>query len=863
VGLLLVRLAWAPAAVALAPVQAAEPAIERIDVQGLSRMSRPSLLYLLGIEEGDPYDPARLRERFRAVWDGGQFEDVTFEIEAGPQGGKILIVKVKERPWLSAVTYDESSVVTRTQIEDRLQERRLQLGLGKPLDLGQVYFAEAAIRDLFAERGFLDATVKAGVQRVTETTRAVHFAMAAGGKTRIRKIGFVGNEVLSDRKLRTQLKLTQERKWYWPWSQKNLYHPLKWDQDVSALRDAYQNLGYLDVEFRPPVIEVRGKSRAARRGPPPAPEVAPEPLLPPQVAAGSGPAEEASPKARQKAERRAAKAREKARKKAGGAQGKRWVHLSVPVQEGQRYRLGRITIEGNAVLADEVLRAQIPAREGEVLNDGLVDAGVERITRLYEDRGRLYASVVRKTLRRTDQAVADIEISIAEDKPYTVERIEFQGNTATQDRVLRREMKVVEGQLFSRTGLDLSRRLVNQLGYFEVKDEPLIEPLGDSDRLRITFSGVEQGRNEIQVGGGFSGLEGAFFNGVYSTRNFLGRGQVLSAAVQVGGRANRYQISFQEPWFLGRPWLFGTSLFRRETDYGASLQSQASGAGIIVGRRLKRFSKINLGYDFQTVTSQSFVAGTTSTGESTFETRNKISSLTPSFGFSTVNNPYRPTRGSSLTTSLQIAGGPLGGDTSLIRPLASLTTYRRAFGRTFLALHAEAGLVTDFGTNASGATTSNVEGVPRFQRFWLGGDTLGPRVFETRTITPRRYMKVVDNQIVAVLADITGLSPEGFISVNGVPVPVEVGGDRMYLVQSEFVAPLNEQADLALFLDVGDALFEDTSFDWDTMRSSAGLELRFHLPIFPVPLRLIYGWPLRELEGDRSSSFTFSIGRSF
>jgi outer membrane protein insertion porin family len=849
-------LTWAAAARADPP----SATIERIDVLGLSRMSRPSLMFLLGVKEGDPYDPVQLRERFRAVWDGGQFEDITFEVEPGTHGGQVLIIKVQERPWLSAVTYDESSIVTRTQIEDRLTERHIQLGVGKPLDMGQVFYAESAIRDLFAERGFLDATAKASVQRATETTRSVHFTLSAGGKTKIRAIRFTGNEVFSDRALKSQLKLTHERKWYWPWSSKNLYHPLKWDQDISGLRNLYKSRGYLDVEIRPPVIDVRPR-KPGKKPEPSAPPPEPEPALvaPPQASDA-----EAPPRSARKAEERARKAREKARKKAGGEQAKRWVYLTVPVHEGEQYRLGQVTLVGSEVIPQAALRAQIPLREGDVINDGLIEAGIDRISRLYEDRGRLYATVLRRTLRRKDQPVADIEITINEDKPYTIDRIEFQGNTATQDKVLRRELKVVEGQLFNRTGLDYSRRLVNQLGYFDVKNEPVIEPLPNTDRVRIIFGGTEEGRNEIQVGGGFSGLEGAFFNGVYSTRNFLGRGQVLSASVQVGGRSNRYQISFQEPWFLGRPWLFGADLFRRETDYGASLNSTASGAGIVVGRRIRSFSRISLGYEYQTVTSQSLVAGSTSATPTNFEATNKLSSVTPLFAFSTINNPYRPTRGTSLTTSLKISGGALGGDTSFVKPQAAMTTYHKAFGRTFLALHGEAGLVREFGHDDPSAATADVEGVPRFQRFWLGGDTLGPRVFETRTITPRRYMRVVDNQIVEVVGDITGLSPEGFIQdVNGIPIPVEVGGDRMYLVQSEFVASLNEQADLAMFLDFGDALFEDTSFDWDTMRASAGVELRFHLPIFPVPLRLIYGWPIRKLEGDRTSSFTFSIGRSF
>ena len=126
------------------------------------------------------------------------------------------------------------------------------------------------------------------------------------------------------------------------------------------------------------------------------------------------------------------------------------------------------------------------------------------------------------------------------------------------------------------------------MGYFQIPDEPVIEPVEDDNQVNVLFRGEEQGRNEIQIGGGYSGLDGAFFNGVYSTRNFMGRGQIVSAALQIGGRASRYQLSFQEPWFLNRPLLFGFSVFRRDIDYGSSLRSTSTGGGLILGKRLTR-----------------------------------------------------------------------------------------------------------------------------------------------------------------------------------------------------------------------------------------------------------------------------------
>jgi outer membrane protein insertion porin family len=340
----------------------------------------------------------------------------------------------------------------------------------------------------------------------------------------------------------------------------------------------------------------------------------------------------------------------------------------------------------------------------------------------------------------------------------------------------------------------------------------------------------------------------------------------MSVSMQVGGRSNRYALSFQEPWFMNRPIRLGASIYRRDYDYGASLSSTSTGFGFVVGRRIGRFSNIDLSYNYEKVSQTTTL---TSAGELASElvrvtNDTKISSVTPVFNHSTINNPYRPSAGKSFTGSLTIAGGPLGGESSFLKPIVSFTGYRRAMGKAHVAFHVQAGAIRSW-QGGGGISSSNVQGVPRYQRFWLGGDTLGPRVFETRSITPLRYVKLNEfNQIVDVIADPTYQPGDEFVT-GGIPVPVliEVGGDRFYLFQTEYVIPFNEQVEFAAFVDVGDALFEDQSWSFENVRVSAGIEARFHLPIFPVPLRLIYGMPVRQLERDRTGNFTFSIGRSF
>lgn len=840
--------------------------VEDIQVVGLVRMTDEAFARAFDIDEGDAFDERRIQAQFRRLWDLGVFEDITIEAEDGPGGGKVLIIKVKERKILSSVDYEDNKVLNRTAIEDGLKEREVRLELGKPVDMKDIFDAAQTIRDLLGAKGYLDPVVTHRLEAATESSVGVFFVVRPGAKTKIRDIDFVGNTIFSDGQLKRALKLTKPWRWYWPFSSKALYFPAKWDADAGSLADLYKNLGYLDVEIRPPVVEIREKVKSREDDPsrdesPVVGDVEEPPDVPPEIREEPVPGEtEKEAKKRRRAEEKAAKkAAKEARKKEPKV--KRWAYLTVEVVEGPQYRVGDVSVAGNKVFDENQILARVFLRKGQIFNKSLLDASIKQIQLSYENRGHAYATVREETTRRPGENVADVLLIVNEDKPYYISRIEFTGNTSTQDRVLRREFQLVEGDLFNRNLLDISLAKVTQLGYFEAKKEDLIiEPIEGSDQVTITVPGEEKGRNEIQIGGGYSGVDGAFFTGFYSTRNLLGRGQILSVSLQLGGRANRYVLSFQEPWFLGRPYLFGASIFKRDVDYGANQRSTSEGVGLALGRRVGVFGSIGVRYDLQRVRSTGF----TFDGR---EAQNKIASVTPSYNWNRINDPYRPSRGWSIGVDLAIAGGPLRGDTNYLRPRILYTGYLPAFRRGFFGVHAEMGYIRPW-QGGSSDNTANVEGIPRFERYWLGGDTLGPRIFETRSVTPLRYIRLDEyGRIVETTNDPRG-RPASDFDRNGDGIVnrldlVDVGGNRFFLVQAEYVLPVAGPFELAFFVDAANVLFEDDSFGFDELRASAGIEARFYIPVFPVPLRLIYGVPLRDLPEDRTSGFTFSIGRSF
>lgn len=844
------------------PVRSQPGIVESVEVQGLERMTQEAFLHAFGVRAGDPYDPKQLRARFRKLWELGVFEDLRIEAEPGPGGGKRVVVFVREKPSLLSVAFEENRVLTRTQIEDRLKERKIGLDVGRPLNLKAVYDASSAIRDMLGEKGYLDAEVLPRVER-GPAGASVTFSIRPRAKTRIREIAFVGNTVFNDRKLRESLKITRPWRWWWPFSAKSLYHPAKWDQDASNIRELYLNAGYLDVEVRPPVVDVKRIVKARKKKVEHPKEVAPAPAA--SRAADSG--TERIPETAGTLSERRRRREEKERKRALRAERRqepkerRWAFLTVPIVEGSQYRMGALEVSGATVFTPEKIRSGFPLREGDVLNRGMLDALVKRVVAAYQDQGYAYATARHEIVRRSGESVADVRLVVQEDKPYRVDRIEFSGNTLTQDRVLRREMRLAEGDLYNKSLLDLSIRKINQLGYFEVKrEEVAVAPVEGQERVRITIPGEEKSRNEIQIGGGYSGLDGAFFQGFYQTRNFLGRGQILSTSLQIGGRRNLYSIQFLEPYFLGRPYTFGFNLTRSNVEFGRALRSTRQGGGVQVGRLFGPFTQVSLRYDLDRLESTSFSL----TGARAV---NRISALTPVYRLETIDNIYRPSRGLLIQTNFEVAGGPLGGDTNYLRPQFQASWYRPLGRRTLFAFHGEVGLIRPWQGGGAG-NTATVHGVPRFQRFWLGGDTIGPRIFETRSITPLRFVRLDSlGRIVEAIEDPRG-RPVSEFDRNGDGVVdrrdlVEMGGDRYYLAQAEYVVRINEPLEVAFFADAGATLFEDRSLGFEDLRASAGIEVRFYLPVFPVPLRLIYGVPVRKFAEDRTTGFTFSIGRSF
>src|SRR2546429_13406 len=353
--------------------------------------------------------------------------------------------------------------------------------------------------------------------------------------------------------------------------------------------------------------------------------------------------------------------------------------------------------------------------------------------------------------------LVNIVFDFDEGRQFKLRRLEFVGNTTTRDKVIRREMLVNEGEIFSTALFDISLLRLNQLGFFDVlkQEDADIKPDPKDPWVDVNLKVKEKGKNSIGFTGGVSGYAGSFLGLNYSTNNFMGFGETLSVSLQGGSRMSAYIFSFTEPYFRDRPLTTGFSVFHtkysyREGDYfnplgsyygttplGNELFGQKSTGFTLFGSYpIRPFTRFGLNYslarsstDFASSANQAFFSAfqftDTFTGFGSYSGL-LTSKITPSLTYNTVNNPYSPTSGKSFQAAVEFTGGPLGGNVKYIRPLLDATWYKPVNKRrNTIGMHLQFAYLTGFGGLQA----------PIFDRFFSGGE-YSVRGFDFRLVSP-------------------------------------------------------------------------------------------------------------------------------
>jgi outer membrane protein insertion porin family len=519
------------------------------------------------------------------------------------------------------------------------------------------------------------------------------------------------------------------------------------------------------------------------------------------------------------------------------------------------------------------LRDKLRAKSGDWFNRAELIKDLTAVRTLYRDAGFANVEAEPETELDPVSAQVDIIIPIRRGPPVHIERIEIKGNTKTRDRVLRREMEIQEGQLFSETGLENSKRRITALGYFERVDVST-EQGSQPDKININFEIAERPTGTFQVGAGFSSVENFIATAQVQQANLFGNGQSLALSAQLSALRQLVTIRFFEPYFLGSDWSFNSELFDQLYIFQAfsrrSIGASATFGYALIQPWLRLSMTATAEEDTVSTTPVTTFFGTTPSYYSSFQrlplanlfNDGRTISLRPTITYDTRDNRLFPSSGVFLQYSVELASEYLGSQVEFLRHRATGRVYYNHGGGTgapgtgfVLKLNTEFGLIT----------SPSTEGVPIFARFFLGG-ILDIRGYRLRTVGPRLPLN-------------TTLDP------NSAPIPngAVIGGNLEAYENLELEFPIVDKVGIrgVVFYDMGNAWNTEQQFcattpapqfprvvspcfnlsSLESVRTSTGFGIRWFSPL--GPLRFEWGFPLEPLPYEEKYVFEFTIGNFF
>jgi outer membrane protein insertion porin family len=494
--------------------------------------------------------------------------------------------------------------------------------------------------------------------------------------------------------------------------------------------------------------------------------------------------------------------------------------VRVVVVEGPQFKVGGVDVTGNAVLPIEEIRKRIELKTGDVFSRSKLRDSVKGITDLYSAVGRASADVAPNTLQDIPARLVNIVFEINEGPETYVERINIAGNTRSEEKILRREIPMAEGDLFTSQKLARAKQRLTNLNYFD-KVEAKTAPGSAKDKIIVNIDVTEKPTGLFSIGGGYSSQDGVLGTLDLSQRNFLGKGWEVFLRLRGGENLQTGTIGFTEPWLFDRPLAAGFDLFNTRRilpDYTV----ESLGGDIRLGHPLGEYSRINAVYRV----SQDRISDVNQLGSPQLisqEGTHLTSLVGVNLSRDTRDNVYDPTRGSTASIGLDFAG--VGFGEKFVRSVAAATYFQPLpWLEHVLSFRFTAGY--SFGWDK--------DSVPLFERFYLGGSN-SLRQFKSLQVSPR---------------DNTG---------------TRIGGNSELLGTIEYQIPLFFGIKAALFYDVGQVWGPDiqggAKIDLSDLRHGVGAGFRWNSPFGPI--RVDYGIKLDQRKGESFGEFNFSAGSSF
>lgn len=634
----------------------------------------------------------------------------------------------------------------------------------KTFDIYDENLVRESVRKLtkfYEDKGFYLAKVDFTTRPAQDKDMVeVVFRVREYDKVRIKKITFLGNTAFTDSQLKGTLRNTSETGFFsWATGGGN-FKELDFKNDLQMLQYWYLNEGYVRFRYEPPVVTV--------------------------------------------------------------SEDKKWVYITIKVDEGKQYRMGNIDFGGDLLFPKDELTNTLALKQGEVFSIIKRNQDIVALTEKYQDLGYANVNVVPAIDVKDDSLTVDTNYEFEKGTLVRFGRVTIKGNSKTRDKVIRRELRIHEGELFSGSGMRVSRENVERLGFFENESITFQTkaPPGRPDIMDVEISVKERPTGQFQLGAGYATTTKFFFTTQISETNFMGKGQELRLAAQIAAnKENRsFSLSFTDPYAFDSLWSAGGTLSYELVNIPDLFQEFRRGFQFNLGHPIGDYTRFYTGYRLESIRHRNvqdpFI------NQNLDRENGSISSLSLTLANDKRNNRLETTGGHYIRWNEEFAG--LGGNRKFLRSIAEGRLYRKIWGDLTFRTKVEGGTIWNYGDSY----------VQRGERFLLGGSN-----------NLRGYDYASVGRIVSA----------GGKEYN-------YGGLHQLIFMSELEYPIARELGLkfVVFYDAGDAF---DKLNQVNVKHNVGWGFRWFSPL--GPLRFEWGYPLKKFGRQQSSVFNFMIGPPF
>jgi outer membrane protein insertion porin family len=781
---------------------ARDATILEIRVDGNHRVATEDVTAYLRERVGDPFSPERLTQDVRDLWKSGYFNDISVELTRTDEGVRVRFM-LQERASILDIEFKGNEEIDADDLKEGIPLKASTI-----LSQATLSSSVQKIRDMYAEKGYFLAEVTDDVTLNDQGEARVKFTIRENSEVTVKRVTFIGNQFLSDDELRAIMFTGNPG--FFGLGSGGPFRQDAFERDIAMLSALYYDRGFLQVAVSTPRV-----------------------MLTPDR---SG------------------------------------IEVAVTLEEGPRFRIRGLRVYEKGPSGGEIeplegrrnLRMMVRAESGDYFNRAELVEDIQKIRALYRNNG--YASVEASPDTQLDVNSHEVDVAVPVVRGPLVhyERIEFRGNSKTRDKVLRRELEIVEGETFDESKIEASKRRITALGYFERVDVTM-EQGSRPDTMNVYFEVAERPTGTFQIGAGFSSLEKFIATAQIQQANFFGNGQSLALQLQVSQVRQMANLRLFEPYFLDSPFNASVELYDQYRQYTDFTQSSLGGNLTFGYPLITPTLNASITYTLEntevsTDTSSNFFGS--STGLSVFRqlplanlfNDGITSSLRPALTFDSRDNRLFPTSGIYLRASTELAATYFGSHTEFLR--------HHLTGRFYYPLLT--GVVLKLNTETEHVTSPGQQGVPIYARSYLGG-IFDVRGFPYRSIGPRIPLT-------------SSTDPNSQPLRNG----ASIGGNLSYFQNLELEFDILTSVGIkgVVFTDAGNAwnleqnycdstlaFYPETSacfngFDsLKHLRTSWGFGLRWFSPL--GPLRFEWGFPFSPLPYEDSSAFEFTIGNFF